>query len=242
MDGEMYAADRERMVKEQLEKRGIRDPRVLEAMRQVPRHRFVPPENRHLAYADGPLPIGEGQTISQPYIVALMSQLLQIDAREKVLEIGTGSGYQAAVLAHLAEIVYTIERYASLAQKAEAKLRELGIDNVHVHVGDGTKGWPEEAPYDGIIATAGSPEVPRPLLEQLSDEGRLVLPVGRKRGQVLERWVRQGERYEREQSGTGGFRSVDRGARLGRRGLALVIGLDGLNLTGLGFVWVIKLE
>jgi protein-L-isoaspartate(D-aspartate) O-methyltransferase len=199
MDGEMYAADRERMVKEQLEKRGIRDPRVLEAMRRVPRHRFVPPENRHLAYADGPLPIGEGQTISQPYIVALMSQLLQIDAREKVLEIGTGSGYQAAVLAHLAEIVHTIERYASLAQKAEAKLRELGIDNVHVHVGDGTKGWPEEAPYDGIIATAGSPEVPRPLLEQLSDEGRLVLPVGRKRGQVLERWVRQGERYEREQ-------------------------------------------
>lgn len=186
------------MVAEQLAKRGIRDERVLEAMQAVPRHHFVPSEDQHLAYADGPLPIGHRQTISQPFIVALMTQLLELKGEERVLEVGAGSGYQAAVLGHLAREVYSVERIPELAAKAEATLRELGIENVHVEVGDGTQGLPEHAPYDGIIVTAAAPQVPKPLKEQLADGGRLVLPVGSQMGQVLERWRRDGDQYQRE--------------------------------------------
>lgn len=194
-----YAKERERMVKDQLESRDIRDERVLEAMRAVPRHRFVPEQHRHLAYADGPLPIGNGQTISQPYIVALMTQMLELAWNEIVLEIGTGSGYQAAILAHLAREVHTVELHDSLAQGAAAVLNSLGLNNIHVHIGDGSKGWPENAPYDGTIVTAAAPRVPRPLLDQMAGGGRLVIPVGSRGGQFLERWVRQDSDFKREQ-------------------------------------------
>jgi protein-L-isoaspartate(D-aspartate) O-methyltransferase len=200
MTGETaYKRERERMVREQLQSRDIRDERVLEVMLEVPRHLFVTPENRHLAYADGPLPIGSGQTISQPYIVALMSQLLTLEGDETVLEIGTGSGYQSAVLAHIAAEVHTIELHESLAKKAQITLEELGLTNVRVHVGDGSKGWPEAAPYEGIIVTAAAPRVPQPLFDQLGEGGRLVLPVGGRGGQFLERWTRQDADYRREQ-------------------------------------------
>ncbi len=189
---------RQRMVEEQLAARGIRDPRVLEAMRTVPRHRFVPEDMRDLAYADAPLPIGQRQTISQPYIVALMTELLELTGDEKVLEIGTGSGYQAAVLGALAREVYSVERLPALAERARALLRELGYHNVHVVVGDGTRGLREHAPYDAIVVTAAAPRVPKPLLEQLADGGRLVLPVGSRAGQILERWVRQGDEWRQE--------------------------------------------
>jgi len=194
----LYASEREHMVESQIVRRGVRDVRVLEAMRDVPRHVFVAPEYRYLAYADGPLPIGNGQTISQPYIVALMSELLELRGDEMVLEVGTGSGYQAAVLARLARQVHTIERYANLARYAAGILQELGLDNVHVHTGDGTKGLPDFAPYTGIIVTAAAPNIPRPLLDQLEDGGRLVIPVGSRGGQVLERWTRHGERFDYE--------------------------------------------
>lgn len=193
-----YELERERMVSEQLASRNIRDARVLSAMRSVPREKFVPPENRHLAYADGPLPIGQSQTISQPYIVALMTQLLELTGNENVLEVGTGSGYQAAVLSHLARSVHTIERHAPLARHAERILAHLGLENIHVHIGDGTQGLPEAAPFDAIIVTAAAPEVPRPLLKQLAESGRLVIPVGGRRGQYLERWHREGDRYQSE--------------------------------------------
>lgn len=194
-----YLEERERMVREQLMNRDIYDQRVLQAMRSVPRHCFVLPEYRHLAYSDSPLPIGQGQTISQPYIVALMTQLLELKGNETVLEVGTGSGYQAAVLASLAREVYTIERHATLAENAQAVLKDLGIKNVHVYVGDGTKGLPEHAPYDGIIVTAAAPRVPQPLLDQLADQGRLVLPVGGRGAQFLERWQRCGTNFRMEQ-------------------------------------------
>lgn len=189
---------RQRMVNEQLVERHIRDQRVLDAMGSIPRHVFIPPEHRHLAYSDGPLPIGLGQTISQPYIVALMSQLLHLQGEERVLEIGTGSGYQAAVLAYLAREVHTIERHPELASQAGRVLAHLNIHNVHVHCGDGSLGWPKAAPYGAILVTAAAPEVPRPLLAQLADGGRLVLPVGDRMGQYLERWERQKEGYHRE--------------------------------------------
>jgi protein-L-isoaspartate(D-aspartate) O-methyltransferase len=198
MEDELYASEREHMVETQIVRRGVRDVRVLEAMRRVPRHVFVAHEYRYLAYSDGPLPIGNGQTISQPYIVALMSELLELKGDEKVLEIGTGSGYQAAVLACLAGEVHTIERYASLARYAAGIFDDLCLENVHVHTGDGSKGLPEHAPYAGIIVTAAAPNIPRPLLDQLEDGGRLVIPVGSRGGQVLERWVRQGERFDYE--------------------------------------------
>jgi len=188
----------ERMVQTQIAARGVTDERVLEAMRRVPRHVFVPESYRDEAYADYPLPIGHGQTISQPFIVALMCSLLGLRGDEKVLEVGTGSGYQAAVLAHLAREVHTIERIPELAQEAARRLAELGLENVRVHIGDGTLGLPEEAPFDGILVAAAAPRVPQPLLEQLSEGGRLVAPVGRRGWQVLERWTRRGNGWERE--------------------------------------------
>jgi protein-L-isoaspartate(D-aspartate) O-methyltransferase len=183
------------MVSEQIENRDIRDPLVLDAMRSIPRHRFVPPEHRYAAYADNPLPIGYDQTISQPYIVALMTELLKLHGDEIVLEVGTGSGYQAAILGQLAREVHTIERYAELAERAESALKELGFSNVHVHVGDGSLGLPEYSPYQGILVTAAAPHIPKPLLDQLADDGRLVLPVGSLGGQVLEIWQRRGAEH-----------------------------------------------
>jgi protein-L-isoaspartate(D-aspartate) O-methyltransferase len=172
------AADRERMVREQLRDRGITDQRVLDAMRSVPRHRFVPEPQRPLAYNDYPLPIGYGQTISQPYIVAFMSQALEVTPEHTVLEIGTGSGYQAAILGRLARTVYTIEIVAPLAERAAATLKELGFGNVHVRAGNGYLGWPEHAPFDRIMVTAAPEEVPPELVKQLKEGGRMAIPVG----------------------------------------------------------------
>jgi protein-L-isoaspartate(D-aspartate) O-methyltransferase len=166
------------MVEQQVASRGVGSRLVLDAMRRVPRELFVPERLRDLAYADGPLSIGEGQTISQPYIVALMVEALCLYGGEKVLEIGTGSGYAAAVLAEIAGQVYTIERIDQLAQKAKIVLEEAGYDNVQVIQGDGTLGWPQQAPYDAIVVTAGGPEVPESLKNQLKPGGRLVIPVG----------------------------------------------------------------
>lgn len=190
-----YTDERQRMVEEQLIDRNIRDERVLEAMRSVPRHAFVPLEYRHMAYSDGPLPIGSGQTISQPYIVALMTQLLRLKGDENVLEVGTGSGYQAAVLAKLAKQVYTIERYTELADQAAAVLQKLGLNNVRVHIGDGSLGLPEHAPFQAILVTAAAPKVPQSLLEQLDEGGRLVVPVGGRMNQFLELWERRGAKF-----------------------------------------------
>ena len=199
MPSSSFTQDRLRMVRDQIIPRGVRDPRVLEAMRQVPRHCFVPPEYEAMAYSDGPLPIGQGQTISQPYIVALMSEMLELEGDETVLEVGTGSGYQAAVLAQLARTVHTIERHAALVEKAEQVLQALGVRHVVVHLGDGTLGLPRYAPYQAIMVTAASPVVPPPLLEQLADCGRLVIPVGGHGSQVLERWRRFGDTFDQEQ-------------------------------------------
>lgn len=174
-----FAQKRIRMVEGQIKARGIRDPRVLEAMLKVRRHRFVPLPIRHLAYEDYPLSIGEGQTISQPFIVALMTELLSLKGTERVLEIGTGSGYQTALLAELAAEVYTIEIFASLAQQAEGLLKELGYKNIRVRMGDGFLGWPELSPFDRIIVTCAPEKIPPPLLEQLAEGGRLVIPVGK---------------------------------------------------------------
>jgi protein-L-isoaspartate(D-aspartate) O-methyltransferase len=169
---------REQMVAAQIAARGIADPAVLRAMRTVPRHRFVPRALRDQAYQDTPLPIGHGQTISQPYIVALMTEMLQPQAEDRVLEVGTGSGYQAAVLAEIVAEVYTIEIVPELAARAAGVLDDLGHDHVHVRAGDGYAGWPERAPFDAIILTAAPDRVPRPLLEQLARGGRLVVPEG----------------------------------------------------------------
>lgn len=193
-----YEKEREHMVESQLARRGIKDKRVLEAMRQVPRHLFIPEDMRSLAYCDGPLPIGHGQTISQPYIVALMTELLELTGQEKVLEIGTGSGYQAAILSRLARQVYSLERHAALAQQAEKVLAQLGYHNVMVRVGNGTLGWPEHSPYEAIIITAAAPEVPQPLPDQLADGGRLVAPVGSQWSQVLVKVRRQSDLLIRE--------------------------------------------
>ena len=172
------ARDRLRMVSEQLVPRGIRDERLLAAMREIPRHRFVPPSLVHQAYADAPLPIGEGQTISQPFIVAEMTQLLELSGAEKVLEIGTGSGYQTAVLCRLSREVVTIERVPFLSAGARKILGELGMTNVVFRVGDGTLGSPDDAPFDRVIVTAASPDVPAPLFEQLVEGGLMVIPMG----------------------------------------------------------------
>ena len=169
---------RDRMVAEQLEQRGIRDRRVLDAMRAVERHLFIPLEYSDRAYDDGPLPIGAGQTISQPYMVALMCEVAALTGIEKVLEIGTGSGYQAAVLSRLAAWVYSIECVPELYHRAAAVLARLGVNNCSLRLGDGSEGWPEAAPFDAIIVTAAMPGIPREFLEQLSPAGRLVAPVG----------------------------------------------------------------
>ncbi len=189
---------RQRMVAEQIAARGVHDQRLLEVMCSVPRHIFVPPEYRHLAYADGPLPIGKQQTISQPYIVAFMTEMLALKSEDRVLEIGTGSGYQAAVLGRMAREVFTVERYASLAENARKALDEAGATNVHVRTGDGSLGLPDYAPYQAIMVTASAPRVPQPLLDQLAEGGRLILPVGGRGLQVLELWIRHGELYDRE--------------------------------------------
>jgi protein-L-isoaspartate(D-aspartate) O-methyltransferase len=175
---EARAAERERMVERQVAARGVRDPAVLEALRAVPREAFLPEDLREFAYSDTPLPIAEGQTISQPYVVALMTAALELSPGDRVLEIGTGSGYGAAVLSRVAAEVYTVERHEALAERARETLGSLGFTNVHVLHGDGTLGWPEHAPYDGISVTAGGPSVPRALVEQLAGDGRLVIPVG----------------------------------------------------------------
>jgi protein-L-isoaspartate(D-aspartate) O-methyltransferase len=185
---EQNRIDREWMVEKQIAGRGIDDERVLDVMRKVPRHLFIPPEARQQAYADNPLRIGSGQTISQPYIVGLMTSLLDVQSDHKVLDVGTGSGYQAAILGELGEEVHSIERYPELARSAEKVLQELGYENVYVHVGDGSQGYPPCAPYDRIIVGAAAPSVPEPLLNQLADGGRLVIPVGRRYSQRLEIW------------------------------------------------------
>ena len=172
------AGARARMVETQIAARGVRDPRVLAAMRKVPRHLFVAPAERARAYDDQPVPIGDNQTISQPYIVALMTELLELPPKSRVLEIGTGSGYQSAVLGELASEVYSIEILPELARAAGDKLKELGYDNVVVREGDGYHGWIEHAPFDGIIVTAAPERIPQPLVEQLSPGGRMVIPVG----------------------------------------------------------------
>ncbi|HEV8438181.1 MAG TPA: protein-L-isoaspartate(D-aspartate) O-methyltransferase [Methylomirabilota bacterium] len=177
--------ERDRMVDEQLARRGITDARVLEAMRRIPRHLFVDEGLAHSAYEDHPLPIGEGQTISQPYIVALMTSLLELTGREKVLEVGTGSGYQTAILGALARRVCSIERLPRLADRARATLERLAVDNVWIRVGNGALGWPDEAPFDRILVAAGGPSVPPPLEQQLAEGGRMVLPVGSPTDQVL---------------------------------------------------------
>ncbi|MCS6844894.1 MAG: protein-L-isoaspartate(D-aspartate) O-methyltransferase [Caldilineales bacterium] len=178
-NGMDFEEQRRWMVEHQLREWGISDPRVLDAMGRVPRELFVPPEYRESAYYDGALPIGEGQTISQPYVVAHMTMMLELKGHEKVLEVGTGSGYQAAVLSLLAREVHTIERIPRLAERARQVLvDELKLTNVHFHIGDGSKGWPEAAPYDAILVTCASPTIPPPLIEQLAPGGRMVIPVG----------------------------------------------------------------
>lgn len=169
---------RDIMIREQLEYRGIADPAVIAAMRDVPREEFVPPDVRAYAYEDGPLPIGDGQTISQPYMVAYMTEALELTRGDRVLEIGTGSGYAAAVLSRIVAEVHTVERIAGLAAAARERLDRLGYANIRIHVGDGSLGWRDQAPYDAIVVTAGAPEIPPPLTAQLAVGGRLVIPVG----------------------------------------------------------------
>ncbi|MBS1126712.1 MAG: pcm [Nitrospirae bacterium] len=186
------------MVRTQLIPRGIRDKRVLAAMERVPRHLFVDASTMTNAYSDMALPIGEGQTISQPYMVAVMTELLELNGTERVLEVGTGSGYQAAVLAELSKDVFTIERIAALAERAKKKFQDLSYSNIHCRVGDGSLGWPEEAPFDRIIITAGAPEIPKPLTEQLAEGGILVIPVGDLYSQILLKSRKTGDNLSQE--------------------------------------------
>jgi protein-L-isoaspartate(D-aspartate) O-methyltransferase len=198
---------RDRMVETQLISRGISDPRVLEAIRKVPRHLFVEEALKEQAYSDFPLPIGEKQTISQPYIVALMTESLGLKGHEKILEVGTGSGYQAAILAELADRVFSIERYPGLAYRANQILQKQGYQNIIIRVADGSLGWPDEAPFDGVMATAGTPQIPQPLIDQLGMGGRLVLPVGDRLSQELILVERAPEGIKK--TNLGGVRFVD---------------------------------
>jgi protein-L-isoaspartate(D-aspartate) O-methyltransferase len=198
---------RERMVKNQLMARGIRDERVLQAMGKIPRHLFIQEALAGEAYNDHPVPIGDKQTISQPYIVALMTEALELKGSENTLEIGTGSGYQTAILAELSSRVYTIERIKSLLVKARKLLAKLGYNNILFKAFDGTLGWKEYAPFDAIMVTAGSPNVPDPLKEQLADNGRMIIPVGDRYTQELIKITRKGENFEQE--GLGGCRFVN---------------------------------
>lgn len=188
-----FRLQRQMMVELQIRQRGVREERVLAAFLEVPRHEFVPPEYLHEAYEDRPLPIGHGQTISQPYMVAVMTEALNLSGNERVLEIGTGSGYQTAILARLAQEVYSVEQHEGLARQAEERLRNLSVTKATVVIGDGSQGYPPVAPYDGIVVTAGAPSVPPVLVEQLVDGGRLVIPVGDMYSQDLLLVVKQGD-------------------------------------------------
>ena len=199
MNDAEHEVARQRMLQEQIMARGIHEPHLLAAMGKIPRHRFVPQDELAWAYADCPLPIGHWQTISQPYIVALMTELLDLQPQDRVLEVGTGSGYQAAVLGQLVREVHTLEMIPELAAQAAKILAELDYANIHVHEGDGTLGWLPAAPYDAILVAAAAPAVPPPLLEQLADGGRLVLPVGERGRQSLEVWLRKGKDYEKRE-------------------------------------------
>jgi protein-L-isoaspartate(D-aspartate) O-methyltransferase len=183
---DVFAAERRNMVESQLRSRGIRDERVLAAMSRIPRHEFVSADYREQVYEDHPIPIGEGQTISQPYIVAIMLQALALDPSDVVLEVGTGSGYLTALLAELTRKVYSVERHASLARTAQATLARLGYTNVEVVVGDGGNGFPDRAPFDAIVVSAAAPQIPRPLFEQLREGGRMIVPVGPAQAQELQ--------------------------------------------------------
>jgi protein-L-isoaspartate(D-aspartate) O-methyltransferase len=201
MSEDLRTEERLRMVRDQIEARGVEDRRVLDSMREIPRHLFIPAELQAAAYHDRPLPIGSGQTISQPYIVGVMTSLLELNEDDTVLEIGAGSGYQAAILSKLARTVVTVERLPEIAEKAKDLLYRLGVFNVKVIEGDGTLGYAPDAPYDGIIITAASPDIPEPLIDQLADEGRLVAPVGSRDLQQLVRITKQGARISRENFG-----------------------------------------
>jgi len=192
-----FYIDRENMVLFQIKNRNIKDERILRAMLSIPRHEFLPESAQRIAYGDHPIRIDRGQTISQPYIVALMTELLKVKRHHKVLEVGTGSGYQAAILAELAKEVYTLERFPKLADSAREVLKELGYQNIHVLVGDGTLGYPPAAPYDRIIVTAAAPKVPDSLLDQLGPSGRLVIPVGSRHRQNLEVWDHKKDKFKK---------------------------------------------
>jgi protein-L-isoaspartate(D-aspartate) O-methyltransferase len=196
-----FAWARDRMVQEQIIARGINSSRVIQAMRKVPRHLFVDPGLTNRAYDDSALPIGDKQTLSQPYIVARMTEAVDVKGQEKVLEIGTGSGYQTALLAELCFNVFSVEKIRALSHKARALLDRLQYHNIALHVGDGTVGWSEHAPYDAVIVTAGAPELPKPLLDQLSLGGKLVIPVGDDKSQILFRVIRTEAGFEEEQLG-----------------------------------------
>jgi protein-L-isoaspartate(D-aspartate) O-methyltransferase len=201
MDEEAFRAERLEMVERQIAARGVRDPRVLEAMKQIPRHLFVPPPYQESAYHDRPLPIGEGQTISQPYIVAVMTELLELRPNDTVLEIGTGSGYQSALLSEIVSSVISVERLPAIAERARTNLQKLGITNVEIVIGDGTLGWPKKAPYNGILITASTPDIPPPLIEQLAEGGCLVAPVGGYGYQELVKLTKRGGKVERTYHG-----------------------------------------
>lgn len=196
-----YEDEQREMVQTQIAARGVKDMRVLAAMGTIPRHFFVEESMQSKAYQDGPLLIGENQTISQPYMVALMTEALQLRPTDRVLEIGTGSGYQTAILAKLSEWVYSVERFPNLARKAQSIIEQLNITNVSILVGDGSQGWEEHSPYNGIVVTAGSPDFPKSLLNQLANGGRLVIPVGDRSSQTLWRVTRRGAQLDYEDLG-----------------------------------------
>jgi protein-L-isoaspartate(D-aspartate) O-methyltransferase len=203
-----YSRARERMVNVQIARRGVRDRAVLTAMRTVPREAFVTPGHEEFAYEDGPLPIGEGQTISQPYIVALMIEAAELKPDDRVLEVGAGSGYAAAVMSRIVARVYAIERHAALGQAAQRRIEELGYDNIELRIDDGTRGWPEVAPFDAILVAASGPDVPRALKEQLAVGGRIIIPVGqRELGQSLRKITRKSH-HEYEEADLGGVAFV----------------------------------